>query len=135
MKSEKKALLVLTSAGMEITWRYAWSSFLIFSILHHPFPLPVAIIAFATAAFFTRLSGRRNWRRIQAVLLHLAGFFLAALLIVYRLVAKIIALKVRPHSFIEMTQYVEIKISGYTAAVIVCGLDYVDVLDEIDANQ
>jgi hypothetical protein len=85
MKSEKETLLVLTSTGMEIAWRYAWSGFLTFSILHRPFPLPVAIGAFVTAGFFTRLSGRRNWRRIQAAPLHLAGFVLAALLIAYRL--------------------------------------------------
>ena len=85
MKSEKETLLVLTSAGMEIAWRYAWSSFLAFSILQHPFPLPVAISAFAAAAYITRLSGRRNWRRIQAALLHTAGFAFAALLIAYRL--------------------------------------------------
>ena len=85
MKSEKTTLLVLTSAGMEITWRYAWSSFLTLATLHRTFPLPVAVGAFAAAAFFTRLSGRRNWRRIQAALLHLAGFALVALLITYRL--------------------------------------------------
>jgi hypothetical protein len=85
MKSEKETLLVLASTGMEIAWRYAWSGFLIFSILHRPFPLPVAVGAFVTAAFFTRLSGKRNWRRIQAALVHLAGFAFAALLIAYRL--------------------------------------------------
>ncbi len=85
MKSEKETLLVLTSDGMEIAWRYAWSRFLTFSILHRPFPLPVAIGAFAAAAFFTRLSGKRNWRRFQAALLHLAGFTFAALLIAYHL--------------------------------------------------
>ena len=84
MKSEKETLLVLTSAGMEIAWRYAWSCFLTFSILHRPFPLPVAIGAFAAAAFCTRLSGRRSWRRFQAAFLHFAGFTLAALLITYR---------------------------------------------------
>ena len=85
MKSEKETLLVLTSTGMEIAWRYAWSSFLIFSILQHPFPLPVAISGFAAAAFITRISERRNWRRIQAALLHLAAFAVVALLIAYRL--------------------------------------------------
>jgi hypothetical protein len=45
----------------------------------------VAISAFAAAAFITRLSGRKNWRRIQAALLHMAGFAFAALLIAYRL--------------------------------------------------
>ena len=85
MKSEQETLLVLTSTGMEIAWRYAWSSFLAFSILQHPFPLPVAIGAFAAAAFITRLSGRKNWRRIQAALLHMAGFAIAALLIANRI--------------------------------------------------
>ena len=85
MKPEKETLLVLMSAGMEIAWRYAWSSFLTLAIIQRPFPLPVALGAFATAAFLTRLAGRRNWRRFQTALLHIAGFALAALLIAYRL--------------------------------------------------
>jgi hypothetical protein len=84
MKSEKETLRVLTSAGMEIAWRYAWSNFLTLSIIHRPFPLPVALGAFATAALFTRLSRRRNWRRIQAALIQIAGFTIAAFLMAYR---------------------------------------------------
>ena len=80
MKSQKETLLVLTSAGMEIAWRYAWSNFLALSIIHRPFPLPVALGAFAIAAFFTGLTRRRNWRRIQAVLIQISGFAFAVLL-------------------------------------------------------
>jgi len=85
MKSPKETLLVLTSAGIEIAWRYAWSNFLTLSIIHRPFPLPVALGAFAIAAFFTRLTKRRNWRRIQAVLIQISGFAFAAILMVNRL--------------------------------------------------
>ena len=85
MKSQKDNLLVLTSAGMEIAWRFAWSNFLTLSIIQLPFPLPVALGAFVSAAFFTRLSRRRNWRRIQTVLIQTSGFALAAVLMAYRL--------------------------------------------------
>ena len=70
---------------MEIAWRYAWSSLLTFSIHQHPFPMPIAIGAFAAAAFCNRLARKRRWRRFQAGFLHMAGFALAALLISYRL--------------------------------------------------
>ena len=85
MKATKEVLLVLTSAGTEIAWRYAWGGFLISSILHRPFPLPVAIGAFVMAGFCNRWSAGRNWRRLQAAFLHLFCFVLAALLIVYGL--------------------------------------------------
>ena len=83
MKSEKTTLLILTSAGMEVTWRFAWSSFFTLSIMHRPFPLLIAMGAFAMAATVTLLSDQGNWRRIKAVLFHLAGFALAALLITH----------------------------------------------------
>ncbi len=85
MKSEKETLLVLTTAGMDMAWRYAWSNFVIFSIIHRPFPLPAAFGAFATAAVFTRLARRRNWRKIHAVLIQLAGFTSAFFLMAYQL--------------------------------------------------
>lgn len=85
MKSPKQTLLFLTSAGMEITWRYAWSSFLTLAIIHRPFPLPLGLGAFGTAVFFTRLSLNRNWRRLQAAILHIVGCTLAALLLIHRL--------------------------------------------------
>lgn len=92
MKTPKKALLVLTSAGMEITWRYAWSNFLTLVIIHQPFPLPLGLGAFGAAAFFTRLSSNRNWRRLQAAILHILGCTLAAVLLIHRLFFKETAL-------------------------------------------
>ncbi len=85
MKSGKHALLLLMRAGMEIAWRYAWSGFLSLAILQRPFPLPVALGAFAAAAFGTRLPRNRNWRRFQGMLLHIAGFTVAAFLFLHHL--------------------------------------------------
>ena len=80
---KKMFLLVLTSAGMDITWRFAWANFLTLSILQRPFPLPLALIAFISAAFFARQAKRRNWRRIQAVFIQVSGFIFAAIVMAY----------------------------------------------------
>ena len=80
---KKMILLVLTSAGMEITWRFAWANLLTLSVLQRPFPLPLALMAFISAAVFARLAKRRNWRRIQAILIQVSGFILAAIVLAY----------------------------------------------------
>jgi hypothetical protein len=85
MRSGKNALLLLSRAGMEISWCYAWAGFLTLSIAQRRFPLTEAAGAFATAAFLTHLPLRRTWRVYQTLLLQLAGFVLFALLIVYRI--------------------------------------------------
>jgi hypothetical protein len=85
MIPKKIVLPVLANAGMEITWRLAWANFLTLSIVQRPFPLPVALIAFISAAFFTRLAKRRNWRRIQAALIQVSGFILTAIVMAYGL--------------------------------------------------
>ncbi|MGD8294626.1 MAG: hypothetical protein PVF37_23135, partial [Desulfobacterales bacterium] len=83
MIPKKMTLLVLTSAGMEITWRFAWANLLTLSILQRPFPLPLALIAYTSAAVFARLAKRGNWRRIQAVFIQVSGFILAAAVLAY----------------------------------------------------
>ncbi len=80
---KKMILPVLTSAGMEITWRFAWANLLTFSILQRTFPLPLALIAYISAAFFAHLAKRRNWRRIQAVFIQGSGFIITAIVLAY----------------------------------------------------
>jgi hypothetical protein len=85
MTSGKNALLVISRAGMEISWRYAWAGFLIPAIFHRRFPLIEAIGAFAMAAILTQLPTGRNWRVYQTLLVQLAGFVVFAILTVYRI--------------------------------------------------
>jgi len=80
---ENKALLSLACGGMELSWRYAWGTFLTTSIIHHPFPLPEAIGAFVLAALLTSLHTERGWRVITVLCLQMLGFIPAALRIIH----------------------------------------------------
>ena len=55
MKKNRGALLFLAHGGMELSWRYAWASFLMICIAHQPFPLPEAIATFLLAAALSRV--------------------------------------------------------------------------------
>jgi Domain of unknown function (DUF4129) len=83
MKRGKGALLFFTTAGMELSWRYAWTTFLATSILNQPFPFPEAIATFALAAAITLLSKGKGWRVVYIAGIQTFGFILAALRIVY----------------------------------------------------
>ncbi|MGM0383271.1 MAG: DUF4129 domain-containing protein [Thermodesulfobacteriota bacterium] len=62
MNNKKGGLLFLACGGMELTWLYAWATFLMASILHRPFPLPEALGTFALAALLTMvIRGRGLW--------------------------------------------------------------------------
>ena len=83
MKREKGALLFLAMVGMELSWRYAWATFLTTSILHQPFPFPEAIATFALGAAITLLSKGKGWRIVSVLGIQVFGFILATLRIVY----------------------------------------------------
>ena len=85
MKKNQKALLFLAHAGMELSWRYAWASFLMIAMVHQPFPLPEAIGTFLLAAAFIRVVRGRGLRLISILALHTTGFLLAASRIIYSL--------------------------------------------------
>ena len=85
MKKDRGALLFLAHGGMELSWRYAWASFLMISIAHQPFPLPAAIGTFVLAAALSRLVRGRGLRVISILGLHIIGFLLAASRIIYSL--------------------------------------------------
>lgn len=70
----KTTLLLVAAAGMELSWLYAWATFLTISILHRPFPFPEAIGAFVAAAVLTRFSLGRGWRIIHILSLQAIGF-------------------------------------------------------------
>jgi hypothetical protein len=83
MRDESRSFLLLAGAGMELSWLYAWASFLMISIIHRPFPLPEAIGAFGLATILTLVSQGREWRVIYILLAQVVGFIIAAFRIVY----------------------------------------------------
>jgi len=83
MKNQRGALLLLAGGGMELSWLYAWATFITASILHRPFPLPEAIGTFALAAVLTLVARGSGWRVILILGLQVFGFLLAASRIVH----------------------------------------------------
>jgi len=92
MKSQRRDLLFLAGAGMELSWLYAWATFIMVSILHRPFPLPEAIGTFALATVLTLVVRGRGWRVILILGLQVFGFLLATSRIVH-------VFFYRPHPF------------------------------------
>lgn len=78
MKSRKESLLFLSAAGIEITWLYAWSTFILYATVHRPFPLPEAIASFSLAAFLTMVIRGRGLRIIMVLGIHIIGLLLLA---------------------------------------------------------
>jgi len=83
MKGKRGGLLLLAGGGMELSWLYAWATFIMTSILHRPFPLPEAIGTFALAALLTLVVRGRGWRVILILGLQVFGFVLATSRIVH----------------------------------------------------
>ena len=83
MKSQRRDLLFLAGAGMELSWLYAWATFIISSILHQPFPLPDAIGTFGLAALLTLVVQGSGWRVILILGLQVFGLLLATSRIVH----------------------------------------------------
>jgi hypothetical protein len=68
---------------MELSWLYAWATFLMTSIVHRPFPLPEAIGTSLLAAALSRVVRGMGLRVIWVLGLQILGFLLAASRIVY----------------------------------------------------
>jgi hypothetical protein len=83
MKKNQGALLFMAHGGMELSWRYAWASFLMISIAHQPFPLPEAMGTFLLAAVLSRGVRGKGLRVISILGFHIIGFLLAASRIIY----------------------------------------------------
>lgn len=78
-----KRLFTVTSLGMEIAWRFAWTNFLFLSIFNHPYPWTDAVGAFLIAAIFMAGPRGLGWRNIYPVLLQTVGLGFACLHIIY----------------------------------------------------
>ncbi|MGD9032298.1 MAG: DUF4129 domain-containing protein [Desulfobacteraceae bacterium] len=83
MRKDRGALLFLAHFGMELSWLYAWVTFLMTSIVHRPFPLPEAIGTSLLAAALSRVVRGMGLRVIWVLGLQILGFLLAASRIVY----------------------------------------------------
>jgi hypothetical protein len=100
MKRGKGTLLSFAIVGMELSWRYAWATFLTTSILHQSFPFPEAIAIFVLAAAITHFSKGKGWRIVYSVGIQIVGFLLAASRTVYLFNA-------RSSSFLSQTWLIE----------------------------
>ncbi len=83
MRGEKGFLLFLITAGMELSYLYACSTFLTTVIFNHPFPFPEAVGSFILAAVLTLLFQGRGWRVIYVLIAQAFGFVPALLRMVH----------------------------------------------------
>ena len=82
MRGSKIPALIATG-GMELSWLYAWATFLTSSILHQPFPFPEAVGSFVLAAVLTQLSEGRGWRVVYILCIQAVGFIPAIVRMVH----------------------------------------------------
>ncbi len=75
--------MFITGAGAEITWLYAWASFILLNAFQRLYPLPETIAAFSSAVIITLYPKGRGWRVIQIIGLHLLGLLCACLWVVH----------------------------------------------------
>jgi hypothetical protein len=83
MNKDRGRLLLLAHGGMELTWLYAWATFLMISIVHQPYPLPEAMGTFILGAALTLGVRGMGLRVIWVLGLQVVGFLLASSRIVY----------------------------------------------------
>jgi hypothetical protein len=75
--------MFVCGAGTQLSWLYAWASFLLFSFFQRIYPWPQALGIFSLAAFLSLFGRRRRWRVIQVIGIHLAGSAGAGLWVIY----------------------------------------------------
>ena len=83
MKGKREGLLVLSAAGMELTWLYTWAAFLMTSLFHRPFPLPEVLGTFTLSAFLASFIRGRGFRIIWIIGLHLLGVLLTVFWLIH----------------------------------------------------
>jgi hypothetical protein len=83
MNKDQGALLFLARSGMDLSWLYAWATFLTTAIMQRPFPLPEAIGTYLLAAVLSRIIWGAGLRMISVLGIQILGFLLAASRIVY----------------------------------------------------
>jgi hypothetical protein len=72
----------ICGAGSQLSWLYAWASFLIFSFFQCLYPLPETLGTFSLAVFLTLYSRGRGWRVIYVVAVHLTALSFISLWVI-----------------------------------------------------
>jgi len=83
LKKKPAIFLFFSGSGAELTWLYAWASFLLFSFFHRLYPLPETLAVYSLAVFLTLWQRRRRQRAVQIIGVHLIGLAGALLWVVY----------------------------------------------------
>ena len=83
MKKKPTVFLLVFGSGAELTWLYAWASFLLLSFFHRLYPLPETLAVFSLAVFLTLFQRRRRQRAVQIIGIHLIGLACAVLWVVH----------------------------------------------------
>jgi hypothetical protein len=83
MDVRKGMLWYLVNGAMELSWFLSWAMFCSLMTMHRPFPFFETIIAFALAAFVTRLSTGKGWRIASVLGIQILGLISAALLLIH----------------------------------------------------
>ncbi len=83
MRKDGGALLFFAHGGMELSWLYAWATFVMTATVHRSFPLHEALGTFLMAAALTLVVRGMGLRVISVLGLQILGFLLAASRIVY----------------------------------------------------
>ncbi len=85
MRKGQGKLLFLAHIGMELSWIYAWATFMMRVLVDRPFPLPEAIGTYLFGVLLTLAVRGIGLRVISVLGLQAAGFLLAASRILYAL--------------------------------------------------
>ncbi len=93
-------LLFLAMGGVELSWLYAWATFLTMAIFQRPFPLLEAVGTFGMASLLTMLSTGKGWRVISILVIQALGLMAATLRMIY-------AFHSSPHPFLDSTWIME----------------------------
>jgi hypothetical protein len=82
LKNNPARLTFICGAGAQLSWLYAWATFLIFTTFQRVYPLPETLGIFSLAVFLTLFCRGRGWRVIQVIGVHLAALAFIGLWVV-----------------------------------------------------
>jgi hypothetical protein len=82
LKKKPNILVFVCGAGAQLSWLYAWATFLIFTSFQRFYPLPETIGIFILAVLLTLFSRKHGWRVIQVIVVQLVALAVASLWVV-----------------------------------------------------
>lgn len=75
---------MITGAGMELCWLYAWTTFLLFAVFNRYGSFPLVTFIFASGAVTVLIYQGKGWRRFYILLLQLLVLITGCLLVLNR---------------------------------------------------